>query len=351
MSAYEDLHGQLLESVARRRRRHDRPPRGDRSRLSRAWRGARGRRGVLLVAIPFVFAAAAAATIATQAGESPANILLNRVLRLTDSGSATSGACREAGGRLHAPLSDEAPDPRITAILPQLATAPPHPPRAQVVAYAEHNSGGPVLARTIREVRLPNGITLVVYVAHGQGPFTTVDPQRCLAARLGELARLRPHAHDPLRQEVARELERMPDTDPGLQSLTLDHGVGGAGASIPLSAEATAAPRGCRVLSHRLRTPRCFPIFYGGIAGPATAYLTLTPVPHAGSHSRRVRRRIAVAQGFFAFTIPRGSGPELLTLRARDGKALTTSLLSPTRRPPRPSLQDEEHPPRPTPSR
>ncbi|HSZ05185.1 MAG TPA: hypothetical protein VK778_08285 [Solirubrobacteraceae bacterium] len=348
MSAYEDLHDQLLESVARRRRRHDRPPGW---RLSRPRRGAGGRRGLLLVALPLVFAAAAAATIATQAGESPENVLLNRVLRLTDTGGAARGACRIAGGRLHAALSDEAPDPRIIAVLPQLATAPRHPPSRQAIAFAEHNSGGPVLARTIREVHLPGGITLIMYVAHGQGPFTTVDPRRCLAARLSELARLRPRAHDPLRQEVARELQGLPDTNPGLQSLTLDDGVGGAGASIPLSAEQRPLQAGVVFSATGCDRGRCSPILFGGIAGPATAYLTLTPVRRTGSHSRGVRRRIAVAQGVFAFTIPRGSGSELLTLRARAGEALATSLLGPERRPPKPGSQDEEQLPRPTHSR
>jgi hypothetical protein len=333
VSAFDDLQRQLLASVARRS-----GPARSGARLSRWWRGGRRGRGLLLVAMPLVFvAAAAAATIATRIGESPANALFSRVLTAT--GSPSSGPCRIVGGRLHAPLSDEAPDPLITAVLPGLASTPRVPPSASAVALAEHNSGGAVLARTIREVHLPDGITLIVYVAHGQGPFTLVDPKRCLSARLAELAQLRPDADDPLRRQVARTIEASPDTDPGAQSLSLshrEHDLLGGGASFPvgprqpLSTGVLFSGSGCE-------RRRCSPIFYGGIAAPKTAYLTLTPVRHTGTHRGRIRRRIAVVEGFFAFTVPRGTGPELVIERARDGGVLAASPLSPIHATPRAS--------------
>jgi hypothetical protein len=328
MSAFEDLQDQLLESVARRT--------GARSTRGRAWPPrwrpfASARRGLALVAIPFVFVAAAAA-IVTQSGESPAQALENRVLTLTETGSATKGPCRIVGGRHRAPLSEEAPDPGITAVLPRLATAPADPPATRAVALAEADSGGAVLARTIREIHLPDGITLILYVAHGQGPFTLVDPQRCLAARLATLARLRPGTHDPLRHEVARKLEDLPDTTPGVQSLSLYYSQGGVdgGASFPLLPGERRLPtgilfsgEGCR------RRGRCAPSHYGGIVGPATAYLTLAPAPHPAGNGRGVHRHVAVVQGVFAFTLPNGTGPEIVTQRARNGRALARSRLQP----------------------
>jgi len=334
VSALDDLQRQLLESVARRQA-------GAGARRSRRWRAqssARRRRWLALIAIPLVFvAAAAAARIVAQSGESPANKLVNRVLG--DTGS--SAACRMTGPRKSG-LSSEAPDPRITATLPALARPPREAPAPAVVAMAERDSGGAVLARTIRVVRLPGGLSLIEYVAHGEGPFTLVDPQRCESARLALLARLRPRAHDRLREAVARQIRQMSDTDPGTQSITLDRReqrpgapLDGGGASFPLLASYTALPTGvlfsgsgCEY-ARRGHPARCSPIFYGGIVGPATAYLTLEPAPGAQSapNAHRIRRRIGVREGLFLFTVPRGTGPEIVIQRSRDGKPLARSSL------------------------
>jgi hypothetical protein len=357
VSAFDELQRQLLDSVARGQAGaaheaagHELAGReaGTRSAgagarspwLRRLWApgDARRHRWLALIAIPLVFAAAAAAaTIVTQAGESPENVLLNRVLG--DTGRAA--ACRMTGPRKSG-LSSEAPDPIITATLPALARPPHVPPPAAVVALAERNSGGAVLARTIRVVALPGGLSLIEYVAHGQGPFTLVDPQRCLAARLARLAELRPRAHDRLREIVAQELRRMPETNPGTQSLTLTRReqragapLDGGGASFPVlpgkAALATGvlfSGSGCEY-ARPGHPARCSPIYYGGIVKPAIAYLTLQPAPGSRSTpgARRIRRRIGVREGLFLFTVPRGTGPELVVQRARDGRPLARSPL------------------------
>lgn len=334
MSALEDLQRQLLDSVARRQTAAG-------VRRSRRWSAsgrATHRRWLALVAIPLLFAAAAAAKIVTQADESPANALVNRVLG--DTGA--SAACRMTGPRKSG-LSSEAPDPRITATLPALAHPPRDPPAPAVVALAERDSGGAVLARTIRVVRLPDRISLIEYVAHGEGPFTLVDPRRCEAARLALLARLRPGRHDRLRETVARQLTQMPETNPGTQSITLNHleqrpgaPLDGGGASFPLSATDAVLPTGVLFSGSGCEYARpghpayCTPILYGGIVKPATAYLTLQPAPRipATGDGRRIRRRVGVREGLFAFTVPRDTGPELVVQRARDGRPLAVSSLS-----------------------
>jgi len=336
VSALDDLQRQLLDSVARRHA-------GAVVRPSRRWR-ASGRRAVhrrwlTLVAIPLVFAAAAAAAkIVTQTDESPANALSNRVLGETGS----SAACRMTGPR-KSRLSSEAPDPSIAATLPALARPPHDPPPASVVALAERNSGGAVLARTIRVVRLPDGIRLIEYVAHGEGPFTLVDPRRCEAARLALLAQLRPREHDPLRETVARQITQMPETNPGTQSLTLTRleqrpgqPIDGGGASFPVLPAQASLQTGVLFSGSGCENARpahpayCTPIFYGGIVKPATAYLTLQPAPGtpATGVGGRIRRRIGVSEGLFAFTVPRDTGPELVVQRARDGRPLAVSSLS-----------------------
>lgn len=332
MSAFDDLQRQLLDSVVRRQ------VGAPRSRRWRRPRGAGPRRWLALIAIPLVFvAAAAAAKIVTQSGESPENVLFDRVVGY----AGRSAACRMSGPR-RSGLSSEAPDPIITATLPALARAPHDPPPPAVVALAERNSGGAVLARTIRVVQLPDGLSLIEYVAHGQGPFTLVEPRRCLAARLARLAELRPRAHDRLREIVAQELRRMPETNPGTQSLTLtrreqraDAPLDGGGASFPVLPGEAALATGVLFSGSGCEPARpghpayCSPIYYGGIVKPQTAYLTLQPAPAtaATANARRIRRRIGVREGLFLFTVPRGTGPELVVQRARDGRPLAESRL------------------------
>jgi hypothetical protein len=331
MSAFDELQRQLLDSVAGPRRSWWHPG------------GARPRRWIALITVPLVFAAAAAAAkIVTQSGESPENVLINRVLGET----GRSAACRVTGPRKSG-LSNEAPDPVITATLPALARPPHDPPPPAVVALAERGSGGAVLARTIRVVALPDGLSLIEYVAHGEGPFTLVDPRRCLAARLARLAALRPRAHDRLREAVARELRRMPETNPGTQSLSLTKlerrpgaPLDGGGASFPvLTTETTLATgvvfsgSGCEY-ARPGHPAYCSPIYYGGIVKPDTAYLTLQPAPRVTwPGTRRIRRRIGVNEGLFLFTVPRGTGPELVVQHARDGKVLAESSLQGSPRP------------------
>jgi hypothetical protein len=329
MSAFDDLQRQLLESVSRGAREHPEGAGSAGARASRRWRPPRSKRALLLLAAPFLFVAAAtAATIVARSTESPADALTARVLKDT----AGAPACRSVGPR-KAALSDEAPDPRITAVLPRLASPPPIAPGPRVLALAERNSGGAVLARTIRSVRLPGGIELIVYVAHGQGPFTLRDPRRCLTARLDRLAQLRPRPRDPLRLVVARTLRAMPEIDPGLQSLTLIHRqtgseIDGGGASIPLSSNEKALPTGIlfsgsSCLAPRPGMSRCSPVFYGGIVAPRVAYITVQPPPRARARrGRAARLRVAVVEGLFAFTLPRNSPPEMLVQRAADGRAL-----------------------------
>ncbi len=354
MSAFDELQRQLLDSVARRRASaadretglagptagavgHQTRRRAPGFRRLWARDGAQRRRWLVLVAIPLVFvAAAAAAKIVAQSGESPENVLIDRVLGET----GRSAACRMTGPRKSG-LSSEAPDPVITATLPALARPPHDPPPPAVVALAERGSGGAVLARTIRVVAMPDGLSLIEYVAHGQGPFTLVDPRRCLQARVARLGELRPRAHDRLREIVTQELMRMPETNPGTQSITLTRReqragapLDGGGASFPVIASEAALPTGVLFSGSGCENARpghpahCSPIYYGGIVKPATAYLTLQPAPGARSRgTRRIRRRIGVREGLFLFTVPRGTGPEVVVQRSRDGKPLARSPL------------------------
>jgi hypothetical protein len=325
VSAFEELQAQLLASVAERQT-HTAVGAYSRMRLKRR---AGPRRGLLLAGIPLVFvAAAAAATIATHAGEAPTDALFNRVMSTTS--ARNTAVCRSVGWRVKARLSAEAPDPRITAVLPELASAPARPPTAKTVALAEHLSGGAVLARTLREVTMPDGITLIVFVAHGQGPFTVLTPQACLAARLARLAQLDPNQHDPVRVAVAGKIREFPDTNVALESLSLFHGRHGSlegGGSLALAPHGRALATGVVSWGYSCTHGRCSPDLYDGVVGPSTAYLTLIPAGRAGPHRGRVHRRIPVVDGLFVFSIAQNSGHETLIQHAADGRVLSSRAL------------------------
>jgi hypothetical protein len=330
MSAFDELKRQLAQSLEERNAPlHTTQPL---PRRSVRWR-VRHKRGLLLALVALVFVAAAtAATIVTQAGESPADALFARVIATT----GKAAACRMAGPR-KSTLSDESPDPRILATLPALGSSPSQPPGPAVVALAESNSGGSVLARTIRVVSLPGGISLIIYVAHGQGPFTLVEPRRCGEARLAELALLQPNRRDPVRARVAVMIDNAPETNPGVQSITIDRReiiagrpLPGGGGSFPVLSTDVKLPTGvlfegsgCEYIGPR-HSSRCSPDFYSGIAGRDAYYLTLQPASRtlSGAAVVAVTRRVAVVEGFFAFTLPRDAVREVLLARAKDGRPL-----------------------------
>ena len=137
--------------------------------------------------------------------------------------------------------------PVITATLPALARAPHDPPPPAVVALAERNSGGAVLARTIRVVALPDGLSLIAYVAHGQGPFTLVDPRRCLAARVCSPGRAAP----PRARSAARDRRAGAQADAGDEPR---HAVAHADAT--RTARRRAARRRRRLVSRASRRSR-----------------------------------------------------------------------------------------------
>ena len=293
-------------------------------------RNARSRSGLLLIVVPLLSAAVAtAATVIVRSGPPPGEQLLKEVLSITHSGRS-AGPCAVAGGpKRPQRLTREAPDSRITKVLPQLASPPKHRPSARTIAMVEHGSGGPVLARTIREVKLPNGIKLIVWVSHGSEGFSTVEPKRCLAARLAALATLRPNPHDLLRNRVAHRLKTMSDIQPAPQSLSLQVGSKGGGVSLPLNEHGKPLPTGV-MFNGDSCSPRhghtiCAPLIYVGIARPDVAYVTIAP---ARPRERRgVRRRIAVRQGVFAFRLSKSAGAEVIVQRSRYGRVLVSKPL------------------------
>jgi hypothetical protein len=306
MSGYRDLERQLRESVRRRATARAFSP--------RRWRSHR-----MALALAPLALVGGVATAATQLGhtggsEEKARSLAFRAIVDTKGAPACSIV-----GHAVASVVDDPPRPEVTAVLPELATAPAHPVTPAALAFVRRRAGGAVLGRTVRLIAVGERRRLLVFVAYGQGPFTLADPLGCLRARRARLAELRPDAGDPVRRAADRVLAESRDTTPTAQTLTvLDVPPGrpapaaGAGAGIPI-VPGQALPTGILFQGSDL---------YAGIAKPGASSITLRP---SRKNTRlAILRRVAVHHGLFAFSLPRHTGPLILTQRAADGRALGT---------------------------
>ena len=301
MSGYRDLERQLRESVRRRA--------AARAFSPRRWRSHR-----MALALAPLALVGGVATAATQLGHGTGNEEKARKLAfqaVKDTGHAPP--CRTVEKR-DAPIIDEAPPPEVTAGLPDLAAAPPVV-SSELLTFVRRRAGGPVLGRTLRLIAVGGGRRLLVFVAHGQGGFTPADPAGCLRARRARLAVLAPDASDPVRKLADRFLAQLRDTMPGAESLDVNvvppgQSSPGFGTGMPLTS-GTPLPTGIVVYGSGV---------YVGIAKPGATSITVRPARNNGRTS--VRRRVAVHYGLFAFSLPRHTGPLVLTQRAADGRAL-----------------------------
>lgn len=306
MTGFRDLERQLLTSVRRRA--------AARALSPRRWRGHR-----MALALAPLALIGGVATAATQLGRSGGNEDRGRKLAVEavkDTRRAPS--CRIVDTR-DAPIVDDAPPPELAAILPQLATAPSRPVPSEDLAFARRHAGRAILGRTLRLVPVGGGRRLLVFVAFG-GPFAVIDPKGCLRARQDRLAVLAPDANDPVRKAADRVLAELRDTMPDAQMLNLlvlppGHSGPSFGAGMELESRAPL-PRAIVAYGSGV---------YVGIAKPSATSITLRP-GRKGTR-RGIRRRVAVHYGLFAFSLPRHTGPLILTQRTADGRVLGSERL------------------------
>jgi hypothetical protein len=301
MSGYRDLERQLRESVRRRATARAFSP--------RRWRSPR-----MAIALAPLALIGGVATAATQLGHGGGDEDGGRKLAFQAvKDTRHAPACRVVDTR-DAPIVDDAPPPEFAAILPELATAPSRPVPSEDLAFARRHAGRAILGRTLRLVPVGGGRRLLVFVAFG-GPFTVIDPKGCLRARQDRVAVLAPNTNDPVRKAAERALAELRDTMPDAQMLNLlvlppGHSGPSFGAGMELESRAPL-PRAIVVYGSGV---------YVGIAKPGATSITLRP---AGKGTRSgIRRRVAVHYGLFAFSLPRHTGPVVLTQRAADGHAL-----------------------------
>jgi hypothetical protein len=296
MNGYRDLERQLRESVRRRA--------AARAFSPRRWRSHR--MALALAPLALVGGVATAATQLGHAGtEKDPNKLAFRAVKET----SNEPACKRVGMRA-APIVDDAPPPAFVAALPELAALAPRAAPAHIVALARRQAGRAILGRTLRVVSVGGGLRLIVFVAYGDGPFALTNPQACLSARRARLAVLAPDPNDATRQAADRQLAQMRDTMPNAQTFNLivmrGRRLGPSfGAGLALT---RPLPEGIVVYGGGV---------YVGIAKPQATSIALRSAQRHG-----LRRRVAVHHGLFAFTLPRHTGPMVLTQRAANGQVL-----------------------------
>jgi len=304
MSGYRELERQLRESVRRRA--------ATRALSPRRWRSHR--MALALAPLALVGGVATAATQLVRAGtEKDPQKLAFRAVKET----SNEHACQRVNGRA-APIVDDAPPPEFVAVLPRLAALTPRAAPADIVALARRQAGRAILGRTLRVVSVSDRLRLVVFVAYGDGPFALVDPQACLSARRARLAALVPDPNDATRQAADRLLAQMRDTMPNAQTLNLivvrARRVGPTfGAGMQLT---RPLPRGIVAYGSGV---------YVGIAKPEATSIALRLARN--NHRPAPHRRVAVHHGLFAFSLPRHTGPMVLTQLAADGHALGSERL------------------------
>jgi len=296
MTGYRDLERQLRESVRRRA--------AARALSPRRWRGHR-----MALALAPLALVGGVATAATQLGRAGAENDPSKLAFQAVKQASKEHACRTVALKA-APVVDDAPPPAFVAALPGLAALTPRAAPADIVALARRQAGRAILGRTLRVVSVSSRLRLVVFVAYGDGPFALVDPQACLTARRARLAALVPDPNDATRQAADRLLAQQRDTMPNAQTLNLivvrGRRVGPSfGTGMALT---RPLPEGIVAYDGSV---------YVGIAKPGATGIALRSARRGG-----LRRRVAVHHGLFAFTLPRHTGPVVLTQRGPDGQVL-----------------------------
>lgn len=272
--------------------------------------------GAVLVAAPA--GATAAGIIEFGKGtEAQARVIVVDVLHDT----AHLPACKRPG-RTQIDLTDAAPLPGITATLPALRRpAADLDPAGVLRRLPTSLAAGPILRRTVRRFRMPGDVEVIAWVQEGEGLGAVTDPAGCDRARRERGAVLTAKRSAPVQQAVAHQLAELFDGAAHAQSFRIflqtppRKRFSGAGAGMTVRA-GRRLPSGLLVSGSARGVGR----MYAGIGRPQTAAVLLRAKRPA--QARRVPARITVRDGFYAFVIPRGTGPVDLTEVTATGRVV-----------------------------
>lgn len=293
MTAHDQLLQQLRESVS-----------GRRETRRRVFRG--GSRALALAAALVIGAAAlaAAAQVGVLHGTHHSRAISARQAAWNAVGeSARTDACRRMTART---VSTEV----AAAAVPLLSG--PSDPEAQAFALRDVRAA-PFVAGSARRIVLSGKAIIYLWVEVGDGSGAFADPAACRAARVEQLHRDLPDPGSRLRQKAEAVLAGYRDTVPGLQTLwimTKFDGVNAMGG--------TGMPLDGGPVADGIVTSGS--MGYAGIAAPGVT--SVTADGHHGFH-----RTLRVVRRFYAFRLPRGTGPIVLRERAADGRVVATRAL------------------------
>jgi len=275
--------------------------------------GRRRRRGgwIALVAVLIGAPAGAAAAGIIEFGESTdsqARVIVVDVLRDT----TRLPACTRPH-RTKNVLTDTALLPGITAALPALRRPATGIDPGRVLRRLRVSlAGGPILRQSVRRFLMPGNVELISYVQEGEGLGAVSDPVRCDRTRRERAALLAADRSEPVRRAVARQLADLFEGAARAQGFRIfvqspprtPFAGTGAGSSVR---------PGRRLRSGLLSSGSAGGggRMYAGIARPRTAAVLLRA--QRPGQAKRIPDRIAVRDGFYAFVIPRGTGPVSLT--------------------------------------
>jgi len=215
---------------------------------------------------------------------------------------------------------DGEPLPEITALLPSLRVPVPRANRVRAIAQLPaFGRGGAVLRGTVRTFTLPQGIRLTVWVQQGDAGGGVRDPAACGQARRERAELLLTDHSDGVRRAAQQHLSERRDSEPRVQTLF---------ESVQLKGRFSRSGSGSPVLPGTPLRPGLLSgggggahrSVYVGLAGPRTAWIAVRVA--RGGHVAGVPARVPVRQGFYAFTLPRGTGPVSLRETSAAGTVL-----------------------------
>jgi hypothetical protein len=306
MSAHDRLSKQLRASVRERRTRR------------------RAGRGLLMslagVAVIGGGVATAATGVLPIAHHDDHRLSARQVAFRTVEETQGDPACRRFPAGAGARTTPVAPAPAARRLL---GGSPSPGALRRAIAF---NHGGPIVAGSARRIALPDGGSVVLWLAVGDGSRALVDPAACGRARWARLARDLPDPASRLRRKAAVVLSSYSDTRPAVQTLWILHHVSGArswgGGGIPLDGR----PLPIGVVAGGSGT-------YVGLAAPGAVRVDLTGRTVQSRVTRDIRglraihRHVPVRHGVFVVALPRGTGPVRLRQRSADGRVLAGETL------------------------
>ena len=290
--------------------------------LRRAVRARRARRvrRTLIVAVAGVLALAGAAAsqisrapdVEREVGVKPPQAEVERVLIEAVNDTINRPECRIADEVAPVEVAERPLVAQVTDVLPALAKpAPGTDPQPYVEMLQRSSTTGTIASQSLRTLEFPGGHRLTVFVLDG-GYTPEQDPEACAEARRKRAAEL---AKGELLKAVERRIAGVSRPRPGQQFLYMS--IVGPGEPGPHTSGFNVMPKLRTGIVERGNIDADTRRYEGIVSGPRVAWVRIRP-------TRGPTRDVRVRDGFYVFTLRRGSGRARATELTLDGKEIRT---------------------------